>query len=232
MVYIDIRVKLILFLICNILVFVRKNLIFGISVFSMIFIISNILGEGKIGIKYLVKYIVLIGFEYIFINSDNIFLGILGSMCIFIRLLFPIILFANLIIKTSRLNDLMTALYYFRFPRSFIITLVMSIRFFPSLRRELKSIYDGMKLRGYRLNIKNIVFRPRQLMNAVLVPTIMRSTIIADEIGIAAVTRGIDNPKERTGFIELSMTGKDKIILFLFILFLGFAFYFSGKRFR
>ncbi|HEO6191339.1 TPA: energy-coupling factor transporter transmembrane protein EcfT [Streptococcus agalactiae] len=119
--------------------------------------------------------------------------------------------------ETSRLNELMAALYYFKLPRSFIITLVISIRFFPTLKQELKSIYDGMKLRGYRLSIKNMICRPQVLMSALLTPIIMRSSIIADEIGIAAVTRGIDCPKKRSSYIDLSITKKDWIVFFSFI---------------
>lgn len=214
---IDIRLKLILFILCNLLVFIRKTLIFGILVFCLILTLAFILGQGKLGIKYIAKYIILIGAEYILINSHIFILGVLGSIVIFIRLLLPIIFFADLIIETSRLNELMAALYYFKLPRSFIITLVISIRFFPTLKQELKSIYDGMKLRGYRLSIKNIICRTHVLMSVLLTPILMRSSIIADEIGIAAVTRGIDCPRKRSSYVELSINRKDWIIFLLFI---------------
>ena len=217
MICIDIRLKLILFILCNLLVFTRKTLIFGILVFCLILTLALILGQGKLGIKHIAKYIILIGAEYILINSHVFILGVLGSIVIFIRLLLPIIFFADLIMETSRLNELMAALYYFKLPRSFIITLVISIRFFPTLKQELKSIYDGMKLRGYRLSIKNMICRPQVLMSALLTPIIMRSSIIADEIGIAAVTRGIDCPKKRSSYIDLSITKKDWIVFFAFI---------------
>lgn len=228
---IDIRLKLILFILCNLLVFTRKTLIFGILVFCLILTLAFILGQGKLGIKYIAKYIILIGAEYILINSHIFILGVLGSIVIFIRLLLPIIFFADLIIETSRLNELMAALYYFKLPRSFIITLVISIRFFPTLKQELKSIYDGMKLRGYRLSIKNIICRTHVLMSVLLTPILMRSSIIADEIGIAAVTRGIDCPRKRSSYVELSINRKDWIIFLLFISLL-FVFMIIGNVYK
>lgn len=231
MICIDIRLKLILFILCNLLVFTRKTLIFGILVFCLILTLAFILGQGKLGIKYLAKYIILIGAEYILINSHVFILGVLGSIVIFIRLLLPIIFFADLIIETSRLNELMAALYYFKLPRSFIITLVISIRFFPTLKQELKSIYDGMKLRGYRLSIKNIICRTHVLMSVLLTPILMRSSIIADEIGIAAVTRGIDCPRTRSSYVELSINRKDWIIFLLFISLL-FVFMIIGNVYK
>ncbi|HGI4911377.1 MAG: energy-coupling factor transporter transmembrane component T [Anaerococcus sp.] len=231
MICIDIRLKLILFILCNLLVFTRKTLIFGILVFCLILTLAFILGQGKLGIKYIAKYIILIGAEYILINSHIFILGVLGSIVIFIRLLLPIIFFADLIIETSRLNELMAALYYFKLPRSFIITLVISIRFFPTLKQELKSIYDGMKLRGYRLSIKNIICRTHVLMSVLLTPILMRSSIIADEIGIAAVTRGIDCPRKRSSYVELSINRKDWIIFLLFISLL-FVFMIIGNVYK
>ena len=46
-----------------------------------------------------------------------------------------------------------------------------------------------------------------------VVPIVMRSASIADELSASAVTRGIDNPDQRTSFVQLKVTPKDIIVL-------------------
>ena len=82
----------------------------------------------------------------------------------------------------------------------------------------LGRIYDAMKLRGIALSWKNVFTRPLLLLEAMVVPIVMRSASIADELSASAVTRGIDNPDQRTSFVQLKVTPKDIIVLVSFVI--------------
>lgn len=115
-------------------------------------------------------------------------------------------------------SELIAAMYSLRFPRSITITFAMVLRFFPTFSEEIHRIYDAMKLRGIALSWKNVFTRPLLLLEAMVVPIVMRSASIADELSASAVTRGIDNPDQRTSFVQLKVTPKDIIVLVSFVI--------------
>lgn len=58
-----------------------------------------------------------------------------------------------------------------------------------------------------------------------MVPIVMRSASIAEELSASAVTRGIDNPAERTSFVILKVRKSDIAVLLLFVILFVVLFY-------
>ena len=104
-----------------------------------------------------------------------------------------------------------------KIPRSITITFAMVLRFFPTFSEEIHNIYDAMKLRGIALSWKNVFTRPMLILEAITIPIVMRSASIAEELSASAVTRGIDNPAQRTSFIQLKVHTKDWMVLCFFL---------------
>ncbi len=55
---------------------------------------------------------------------------ILSIFTLFIRVMIPVILFASTFIATTKVSELIAAMYSLRFPRSITITFAMVLRFF------------------------------------------------------------------------------------------------------
>ena len=89
--------------------------------------------------------------------------------------------------------------------------------FFPTFSEEIHNIYDAMRLRGIALSWKNVFTRPVLILEAIAIPIVMRSASIAEELSASAVTRGIDNPAQRTSFIQLKVHAKDWMVLCFFL---------------
>ncbi len=104
-----------------------------------------------------------------------------------------------------------------KIPRSITITFAMVLRFFPTFSEEIHNIYDAMKLKGIALSWKNVFTRPVLILEAIAIPIVMRSASIAEELSASAVTRGIDNPAQRTSFIQLKVHAKDWMVLCFFL---------------
>lgn len=51
------------------------------------------------------------------------------------------------------------------------------------------------------------------ILEAITIPIVMRSASIAEELSASVVTRGIDNPAQRTSFIQLKVHAKDWMVL-------------------
>ena len=120
-------------------------------------------------------------------------------------------------IATTKVSELIAAMYSLKIPRSITITFAMVLRFFPTFSEEIHNIYDAMRLRGIALSWKNVFTRPMLILEAIAIPIVMRSASIAEELSASAVTRGIDNPAQRTSFIQLKVHAKDWMVLCFFL---------------
>ena len=197
MLVIDTRIKLLLFILINFMVFGLKDFILGSVCFFFICILSCLMGQKKIVLKYLIFYV--------------------SIFTLFIRVMIPVVLFASTFIATTKVSELIAAMYSLKIPRSITITFAMVLRFFPTFSEEIHNIYDAMKLRGIALSWKNVFTRPVLILEAIAIPIVMRSASIAEELSASAVTRGIDNPAQRTSFIQLKVHAKDWMVLCFFL---------------
>lgn len=214
----DTRIKLIIFLIINFYVFGLKTVLLGSMMFLCVAVISLLMGQIRITGKYVLTYIILVAVSVGATYLPAGFMSFVSILALFMRVMLPVLLFANVFIETTTVGELVAAMYALHLPKSIVITFTMTLRFFPTFKEEIGRIYDAMKLRGLELSAKNIFKRPVVIMEAAVVPIIMRSLSIAEELSASAVTRGIDNPNKRTSFIELRLKKEDIIILlFVFI---------------
>lgn len=227
MLSIDTRVKLLLFLLINFMIFGLKDFVLGSICFLAICILSLLMGQKKLVWKYIIFYLIVAGIQQLCVYTPQTIHTILSIFTLFIRVMIPVVLFASTFIATTKVSELIAAMYSLRIPRSITITFAMTLRFFPTFGEEVHSIYNAMKLRGITVSLRNIFTRPMLLLEAMAVPIVMRSASIAEELSASAVTRGIDNPAERTSFVVLKIRKSDIIILSLFIILFVVLFYFK-----
>ena len=65
-------------------------------------------------------------------------------------------------------------------------------------------------------------------VNCLYVPLLTAASRAADELSIAAVTRGIENPKLRTCLVTVRMTAADWAVMALFAAFLAIELLWKG----
>ena len=199
------------------MVFGLKDFVLGSVCFSFICILSCLMGQKKIVLKYIVFYVVIAAIQQLCIYLPQAIETILSIFTLFIRVMIPVVLFASTFIATTKVSELIAAMYSLKIPRSITITFAMVLRFFPTFSEEIHNIYDAMKLRGIALSWKNVFTRPMLILEAITIPIVMRSASIAEELSASAVTRGIDNPAQRTSFIQLKVHAKDWMVLCFFL---------------
>ena len=227
MLKIDARIKLFLFLLINFMVFGLKDLILGSVCFALVCILCYVMGQKKLVVKYTIFYIVIVVIQRLCVYTPPTVETILSIITLLIRVMIPVMLFASAFISTTKVSELIAAMYSLRIPRSITITFTMTLRFFPTFSEEIHSIYDAMKLRGIVASWRNILTRPLLLLEAMIVPIVMRSASIAEELSASAVTRGIDNPAQRTSFVRLKIHKSDIAVMLIFIVAFSVLFYFK-----
>ena len=191
------------------MVFGLKDFVLGSVCFSFICILSCLMGQKKIVLKYIIFYVVIAAIQQLCAFLPQAIETILSIFTLFIRVMIPVVLFASTFIATTKVSELIAAMYSLKIPRSITITFAMVLRFFPTFSEEIHNIYDAMKLRGIALSML--------ILEAIAIPIVMRSASIAEELSASAVTRGIDNPAQRTSFIQLKVHAKDWMVLFFFL---------------
>ncbi|NTV63423.1 MAG: energy-coupling factor transporter transmembrane protein EcfT, partial [Oscillochloris sp.] len=73
------------------------------------------------------------------------------------------------------------------------------------------------RLRGVSLTVFGFLRQPRLTLECALVPLLMRSLRIADELAASAATRGIEHPGERSSLRPLRLRVADGAVMALML---------------
>lgn len=209
---IDVRCKLVLFLLISIAAFMTKDRMYGGMVFGIVLAIAFFMGQWKMSLRFLGVYLIVSGLSVTAPYLPKLLSGIVLMLSIFIRMFLPLLLYARVFIGTTTVSEMVTALYALRMPRSFVITFAVAMRFFPTAKEELHCVRSAMRLRGIGFSFQNLMRRPAVLMEGFMTPLMVRASTIADELSAASITRGLDNPVRRTAFCKLHITPKDIVV--------------------
>jgi energy-coupling factor transport system ATP-binding protein len=218
MVKIDPRVKLLILVLINVIVFTSPNLATEWVCVGAVTALLLLIGAYKQCLSGLAIYGVMMGLLYLCGVFPNNFLSAFVSMIVIcFRKLVPIVLFASGLIATTKVSELICAMQKLHIPKVIVIPFAVTLRFFPTMKEEFLCIKDAMKLRGIGVNAGNILTRPLSVMEYILVPMMMRCAGIAEELSAAAVTRGIDCDGRRTSIHVLSLGAWDGVSAAVFV---------------
>lgn len=210
------RYKFFLLILISIVAFAAKDIVYGSIVFGIVCIISFLLGQINKALKFMAVYVSLLSFiifaQYLPLTLQSMIL--LVVLCV--RMCMPIMLYGHIFLKTTAVNEMVTGLYALRIPRAFIITFAVAMRFFPTAKEEIGHVRDAMILRGIRASLINLIRRPHLIFEGFMIPLLVRASTIAEELSAASITRGLDNPKQRTAFTKLEITFSETIFMLLF----------------
>ncbi len=220
MLLLDVRCKLFLFVIINFVSFAAKDLLFGSIIFSIVLLLSFLIGQYRAAFKYTLYYGILLSLITLCTHLPSALSSLISMFSLFIRMFLPIILSVEILVMTTAVSELLAAMYYFRIPRSFAVSFAVAMRFFPTIREEFENIKDAMRLRGLDISMRNLIRHPIRCYETALIPLMMRAATISEELSAASVSRGIDNPAPRSSFQKLHMTGLDVLFTLVFSLLL------------
>lgn len=165
-----------------------------------------------------VFYLIVLGIDALvtqYVTSVTLQVG-LGMFADVAERLIPTFIIAGWAIDTTETSELISALQNMHAPKGFVISLAVTFRFVPTVRHEFWYIKNTMKLRGVGLNWKNLLRHPLKMMEYGLVPLLMRSMKIAEDLAASALTRGLDRENKRTSYREVRLTSYDFMGLALF----------------
>ncbi|ALJ19699.1 energy-coupling factor transporter transmembrane component T [Microbacterium sp. No. 7] len=106
-----------------------------------------------------------------------------------------------LVLSGVPMSQIMAALAAIRVPRMLLIVTMVVYRYIPTLFGELRVIALGNRLRSTRPGWRRWATSPITEAEHLLVPIVMRSALIADELSSVAVCKGLDEHAARTALI-------------------------------
>lgn len=119
--------------------------------------------------------------------------------------------FAYYVFVSTTVSEFITAMKRMHMPDAITIPLSVMFRFFPTLGEEGRSIMDAMRMRGVGLG--GAKGNPLSHVEYVVVPLMMSTLRIGDELSAASLTKGLDAGKPRTHICNVGMGVADWLLV-------------------
>lgn len=205
----DVRTKFVLLIVTSVVIlkasFSGPELILMVFLAAMPFLLQLMYKRTAAAFGY------LLGFAAVSILSLCEFGPVVMTTCgIFTRLL-PVYVVGQIFISETKVNEYTSAMDKMKIPPCISIPIAVLFRFFPTLKEEYQSISNAMKMRGIRFGGKH----PGKMIEYRMIPFLMSSLKIGDELSAAALTRGLGAPVKRTSIAECRFTLLDIIVLII-----------------
>ncbi|MBE6869546.1 energy-coupling factor transporter transmembrane component T [Ruminococcus albus] len=138
---------------------------------------------------------------YLTVKSRGVFSALITGYCSIVVQFMPALITAWFAIRTTKINDFMSAMQKMHVPDGVSISLAVVMRFFPTIKEEYENINDAMRMRGIAMGGGKVT----KMIEYRLIPVMFSCVNIGDELSAAAVTRGLGAPIKRTSAKELKL---------------------------
>ena len=227
--HLDPRTKLALLFLCVLCAMAAPNLSFQFALVTLIGVLAAAHGNWKYALRGIFVYALVCAFTIwcmrsVHGNLRTMFIAFLGL----VHKVYACGFLAGLVISTTKVGEFLSAMAHLRVPKKLTIPFAVMLRYLPTIREDWHSIRDAMRLRDVSPTLWGFLKAPVMTVNCIYVPLLTAASRAADELSIASVTRGIENPKPRTCLVPIRMRFADYLTMTLFLAFFALAFFWKG----
>lgn len=115
------------------------------------------------------------------------------------------------LVATTTVSEFVAAMERMHVTKKITIPLSVMFRFFSTVGEEARAISDAMRMRGLRLR-PDVIRKPMAMLEYRLVPLLMCSVKIGDELSAASLTRGLGSPVKRTNICRIGFGIADIVL--------------------
>lgn len=134
---------------------------------------------------------------------------LLSAVCVVFSRFMPGILAAWYMLSTTTVSEFMAAMQRMHISQKITIPLSVVFRFAPTVKEEYASIGDAMRMRGVAFGGGKV----SAMLEYRLVPMMVCSVKIGEELSAAALTRGLGAPGSRTSIFKVGFRLADYFLL-------------------
>ena len=218
----DPRTKLFLILLCVLSAMLAPNLYFQFALVTLIGLLAALSGKWVYALRGIIAYALICAFTIWCVGLlsgtwRTMFVAFLGL----VHKVYACEMLAGLVISTTKVGEFLSAMARLRVPKNLTIPLAVMLRYLPTIREDWHFIKDAMRLRDVSPSLWGFLKSPSMTVNCIYVPLLTAASKAADELSVASVTRGIENPKPRTCLVKIRMRTADFLAMALFAAFLA-----------
>ena len=220
--HLDPRTKLFHILICVLSAMFAPNLYFQFALVTLIGLLAALCGRWRYALRGILVYGLICAFTVWCMGMltgtwRTMFVAFLGL----IHKVYACGMLAGLVIATTKVGEFLSATARLHVPKKLTIPIAVMLRYLPTIREDWHYIKDAMRLRDVSPTLWGFLKAPAMTVNCIYVPLLTAASKAADELSIASVTRGIENPKPRTCLVKIQMRAADFLSMALFTAFLA-----------
>ncbi|MBF1712279.1 MAG: cobalt transporter [Streptococcus intermedius] len=216
--------KIIIFVISSTLMLQNRSLISEITVGIITILILVNSKEKKRTLVFTSLYFGTILFEVsirmLILFSFIVF--VFGLLKIF-RLFLPTMALYYILSEKTTASEYLSMFKRFHIPDSFSVSFVVMLRLIPTLKEHIVNIQKALKFRNLKVGLALFLTHPSVAVERVVVPLLISSGKVIEELSAAALTRGLDVRRKRNTILtfKLSITdvliGSLMIIIFIYL---------------
>ena len=221
--WLDPPAKHFLILICVLTSMFAPSLAYQFALVVLIAVLGTFFGKWKYVIKAVGFYAVICVLT-VWIMAEMT--GTLRTMFIAFLGLFHKVyacgMLAGIVLSTTKVNEFLSAMNRIHAPKKLVIPLAVMLRYIPTIQEDWRYIKDAMRMRDISPSFWGFLAHPGMTVECIYVPLMMTASKAADELSIASVTRGIENPQPRTCLVQIKCRAADWVIMTAAVVFLIF----------
>jgi energy-coupling factor transport system permease protein len=170
---------------------------FQITFTCILFVLTVAMGFTKTGIKFLLFY----GICHLWFAINVKYRVHFPSPMVFSLLVESTPIFMSVYLLVQAPSGKLTAgLRQLPLPSKIILTVIVIMRFMPTILSEFSDVKDAMRTRGFLRSPARILLHPLATLEYAIVPMVFRSLKIADELATSCIVRGIESPYKKHGY--------------------------------
>lgn len=198
----DLRTKLILILVVNLVLLLSHSLIFELVLVFGCLMLITIDGQAKSAFHFLIVFLIMLGIDQLLTPYINgFFFTLVSFVTVALRKFLPCFILGKWILTKTEVSEFVAVMWKLRLPQTAIIPLSVVFRYFPTIKEEWASIRAAMKMRGIHVSLEHI-----------MVPLLMSAVNVSEELSAAALCRGLDNPEPHTSLVQVRFHFSDILV--------------------
>ena len=215
--WIDPRTKILLLLLCVLSATMAPSLLYEMLVVALVACFGTACGK----IRYSIIGIIVYGVFYLLTQavlqmpSGNVQVMLIAFLGL-VHKVYPCGILSGIIISTTKVGEFLSAMNRSHISQNIVIPVAVMLRYVPTIREDWHFIKDAMRMRDVSPNLKNFILHPAMTIECIYVP-LMAASKTADELTVASVTRGIENPTQRTSYVRIGFGIADLIVVLAFL---------------
>ena len=204
----DPRAKLYLLLLANLMLFFHVGTGAEAAATALFLLLFFLSGKTKSGLRLSILYFGLLAVDLFVVPraGEGVLLNLLSLVSVGVRMMLPCIITGAYAFSTTTIGELTSALRRMHVPESVIVPCAVVVRFFPTVGEDYRQIRAAMALRGIAEGKAALLLHPMQSLEYILIPLLMNGNNVAQDLSVAALTKGIGLPGNHTCMTELRLT--------------------------